>query len=327
MTDLVPTAGASIVSIASTPADRNPAAVYLARLGRGSRRTMEQALHMIAQLITGDQYDAFSLPWAALEYQHTQAVRTALAEQYAPATANKMLSALRGVLKEAWRLGQMSAEAHDRATDLNGIKSSVLLRGRALSPGEIAALLRVCAEDASPAGARDGGALVVMGSAGLRRSEVVALDLADFDSATRALRVRAGKGGKDRETYLGRSAVLTLDDWLQLRGSTAGPLFCPVGKGGRITIRTMTAQSLMEALQKRARQAGVAHFSPHDLRRTFISHLLDAGADISTVQRLAGHANVQTTTRYDRRGEEAKRQASDLLHVPHYPRRPPRNEV
>ena len=75
MTELAPSAtDAAIIQLESAPADRNPAAVYLSRLGRGSRRTMEQALHTIAQLIAGDQYDAFSLPWAALEYQHTQAV-------------------------------------------------------------------------------------------------------------------------------------------------------------------------------------------------------------------------------------------------------------
>lgn len=134
------------------------------------------------------------------------------------------------------------------------------------------------------------------------------------------LTIHAGKGRKDRLTYLTVGPADALRDWLALRGDAPGPLLCPVNKGGRITIRQMTAQAAMAVLQKRAKQAGVAHVSPHDLRRTLISHLLDAGADIATVQQLAGHANVQTTTRYDRRGEAAKRKAAALLHVPYYRR-------
>jgi hypothetical protein len=110
---------------------------------------MRQSLGVIANLVSGGRADVRSLAWEKLRYQHCQAIRTALAERYAAGTTNKMLAALRGVLKEAWRLGLMSAESYHRAVDLKAIKSETLPRGRALSSGELRALLSVCRWDES----------------------------------------------------------------------------------------------------------------------------------------------------------------------------------
>ncbi len=294
---------------------RHPALVYLARLAPGSRRTMRESLEEIARLVSGGTSDALSLPWQDLGYQHTMAIRARLAESKAPATVNKMLSALRGVLREAWRLGLMGAESYHRAVDLPPVRGERLLSGRALIETEIRALFHACSEDASAAGRRDAALLAVLYGCGVRRSEAVGLDTGDLDPSG-TLRVRAGKGAKDRLAHVPPSSARVLAEWLAVRGSAPGALFVPVNKAGRLTLRRMTDQAVLGILRKRALQAGVRSFSPHDLRRTFISDLLDAGADLVTVQKMAGHANVTTTARYDRRPEEARRRAAALLRIP-----------
>ena len=105
-------------------ADRHPALVYLAKLAPGSRRTMRQALDAIAAIVTQGRADAVTLPWQLLGYAHTAAIRAELAERYAPATANKMLAALRGTLKEAWRLGHLDVETYRRAVDVGAVRRS-----------------------------------------------------------------------------------------------------------------------------------------------------------------------------------------------------------
>ena len=69
-------------------------------------------------------------------------------------------------------------------------------------------------------------------------------------------------------------------------------------------------------------RAGLEHVTPHDLRRSFVTHLLDAGNDLSVVRDLAGHADLQTTARYDRRGERAQEAAAATLAVPYHGRKP-----
>jgi integrase/recombinase XerD len=161
--------------------------------------------------------------------------------------------------------------------------------------------------------------LALLSGAGMRRQEVVRLDLDDVDIETGAVTVRTGKGRKDRIAYTSNGSLAALQAWLAMRGPEPGPLFIPVMTGGRMAVRRLIPHAIYKMVGKRARQAGVKPFSPHDLRRTFVSDLLDAGADIATVQQLAGHAGNATTAQYDRRGEAAKRRAVQLLHVPYSP--------
>ncbi|HEX6068191.1 MAG TPA: tyrosine-type recombinase/integrase [Longimicrobiaceae bacterium] len=298
----------------------DPVAVYLAQLAPNSRRAVRSDLARIAALLSRADADLHALPWHRLRYEHVAAIRQRLAEEYAPASANRMLSSLRGVLRECWNLGLLSGDEYHRAIRVKPVKGSRLPAGRALSAGEIRTLFRACAHDPRPAGARDAALLAVLYGAGVRRAEAVQLDLADFAPDSGELRVRSGKGNKDRLTYVQGLGCTAVEVWLQLRGRDPGPLFVPIHRSGRVRMRRMREQSIYDILKRRAAAAGIPSFSPHDLRRTFAGDLLDAGADISTVQQLLGHASVTTTQRYDRRGEATKRRAASLLHVPYVPR-------
>ena len=310
---------ADLVLTRRVPADRQPARVYLARLSTSSRRPMRTALDTIADTLTKGMADADTLAWHQLRYQHTQAIRTWLAEHYKPNTANLHLSALRGVLQEACALGYMSADDLFQASRLKAVRGSTLPAGRVLKPGEIKALFESCNADESPAGPRDASVLGLMFGAGLRRQEVVDLDLGDFDPETGELTV-AGKGAKEREGFTDNGVLDALLDWLEIRGEESGPLFLPINKAGELGTGRMSAQAIYNLLAKRARESKVLNLSPHDLRRSFATMLLENGADLATVASLMGHASADTTRRYDRRDAKAKKRAVATLHVPYQPR-------
>ena len=294
--------------------DRNPAAVYLAGLAPSSRDTMRRALDVIARMVAGDAAGYLAVPWERLRFQHTAAIRAQLATRYSHTTANRMLSALRGVLKAAWKLGMMTADEYQTAASIERVIGETVPAGRSVPSGELAALLNTCAQDA--AGIRDAAIIAMLYACGLRRAELVGLDLGHYERADGGGRLLVhGKRNKQRYVPLVDGAARALADWLAVRGDEPGPLFHVVGnrnRGGR-----MTTQAVYAMLKARATAAGIAGLSPHDLRRTFVGDLLDAGADIVTVQKLAGHSSVETTARYDRRDERAKAAAVARLHVPY----------
>lgn len=299
------------------PLDQNPAAVYLARLKKNSRRPQKHALDAIAGFLSGGEVGCLELDWAKVRYQHTALVRSYFMDKYAPTTANRMLSALRGTLEQAWLLGQMSAEDYMRAAHVKAVIGETLPAGRALAQEEIATLLQDCINDPRPIGARDAAIIAILYSGGLRRAEITKLELSDYNAEERMLRVQ-GKRSKERAVYLADGAVAALQAWLKIRGEESGPLFLMINKGNNLVMeKPLKPQGIYYILKSRAKRAGVKSFTPHDFRRTFVGDLLDAGVDIAIVASMAGHSSVDTTARYDRRPERAKQEAAQVLKVPY----------
>lgn len=173
---------------------------------------------------------------------------------------------------------------------------------KSLTVDEVLALLAGAGGDGEadgPLTLRNRAMLEVLYSTGSRISEAVGLDIDDIDTADRSVLLR-GKGGKQRLVPVGRPAVSALDAYLvrgrpelARRGRGIPAIFLNA-RGGRLS-----RQSAWQVLQDAAERAGItANVSPHTLRHSFATHLLDGGADVRVVQELLGHASVTTTQIY-----------------------------
>lgn len=302
-------------------ASENPAIVYLSSLqSKRSPRVMKNALRNIVLIILNSTPDALEtdaelfFAWHGLRYQHTQAIRAKLLNMYKPATVNRHLSALRGVLKECWRLGLMDIETYNRAVDFKNARYDVLPAGRDVPDRELRQLLVQCYEDGNK-GTRDLAILAVLATTGMRREEMAQLDLADFDAESGGLNV-LGKGHKNRVVYVVNKAFDCLQDWLALRGEEAGPLFTSVNKAGKVSLKRLPATAIHTMITDRAKRAGLKKITPHDLRRTFVGNMLDRNVDGVTITKITGHADMKMLQRYDRRSERVKQEAASKLDLP-----------
>jgi integrase/recombinase XerC len=157
-------------------------------------------------------------------------------------------------------------------------------------------------------GARDAAILELLYGAGLRVSEVAALDVADVDLEEQLVHVRLGKGGKSRVVPFGPPSVAAVRAWRAVAERVDGPLFVN-RRGGRLTVR-----SIYERVRTTARAADLSDVHPHALRHSFATHLLGSGADIRSIQEMLGHASLSTTQRYTRLDLEQLRQAHRATH-------------
>lgn len=155
---------------------------------------------------------------------------------------------------------------------------------------------------------RDAAILELFYSCGLRISELLALDVGQLDFIGEVVKVR-GKGAKERIVPVGGAALAAIQRYRQEAAVTSGPLFLSIRRG-RIT------QQAVDLLLKKYLKLSSIPFaiSPHKLRHSFATHLLDAGADLRSVQALLGHASLSTTQIYTHVTKERLRQAYDDAH-------------
>jgi integrase/recombinase XerC len=166
---------------------------------------------------------------------------------------------------------------------------------------------------ATPVDVRDRAVLELLYATGIRVSELCGMDVDDVDAGRRVVRV-FGKGAKERAVPYGIPAQDALDDWLRsgrpaLAVARSGPALFLGARGGRL--HPTTVRHLVAA---RAAAAGVGHTSPHDLRHSAATHLLEGGADLRSVQELLGHSSLASTQVYTHVSIERLRSAFGQAH-------------
>ena len=253
------------------------------------------------------EFGRFVGPGKGLDTVDARTVRGYLAHLHArrlePASVGRKLAALRSWFRFLVRRGALQRNA---AREVRGPRlpkklvsflpideATALVEGKALR---------------GAARPRDLAILELLYASGLRVSELAALTLDAVDRAGRTVRV-LGKGRKERIVPFGASAARALEAYLTDRAATRGPLFTN-HRGGRLTPRAIHA-----IVRRSAVAAGIARrVSPHTLRHTFATHLLDAGADLRAIQEFLGHSRLSTTQRYTHVGADQLMRVYDAAH-------------
>jgi integrase/recombinase XerC len=232
---------------------------------------------------------------AQLTTRHLRAYLAWLSTQgYSRATIARRMAAVRSWFRFLCRRGVLTANPAD---GLRGPRQERKLP-HFLAESDLTRLLEA-PPAGDPLGLRDRAVLEVLYSAGLRVSELTGLDLGDLDLEAGLATVR-GKGKRERLALLGPPACKALNRWLACRSQALGdrarrPAAVFLSRRGT----RLTSRSVGRLLEKYLKQAGLdPRTSPHTLRHSFATHLLDRGADIRSVQELLGHRSLATTQVY-----------------------------
>ena len=325
----VPRGGAGELTVGPRRGSKNrvvrkdsPAFAYVNGLAVSGRPSMLSALDTIAGLLDRTT-DAYTYPWHALNAGACHLLRQHLVSRYAARTVNRMIFAIRGTMHAAWEMEQITTDARERISSALPVlpTSSLPPAGRLLELDEVQRLITTALERDDLRGRRDAAIVTLLYACGTRRAEACDLDVRHYNGKTEDAEIDVtGKGKKQRYVYLASAYRPGFDPWFEHR-KTAGPTEPLLTRfyRSKCTNDRIGKVGLDHALRDLRKAAKVDKFTPHDLRRSFATHLIDAGADVLMVQKLMGHAELSTTAIYDRRGERGKRKAIQSLPTIKFP--------
>lgn len=286
---------------------------YISGLAPSGRKGISSLLNRSASILKRGA-DASNYPWEQLNYAAVVKVRAALLDDgYAVSSVNMALSALRGVAQTSFNLNCMNAETLARIRSVKRVSGDIQRKGRALDKQEIRALIQAAKQHPQPVRrCRDVAIVLILCGTGLRVGELSKLQRRDYDNGV--LTVRQGKGRKYREIHVADAIDIAIRTWLKVSANGAdSTLFKRIQRNGKVVSQPLTTTGLTGILMELQHASGIVRFTPHDMRRTFITRLLEQGTDINTIRLLAGHSDISTTTCYDYRGDGMKISASRRL--------------
>ena len=289
-----------------------PYSLYLSRLSPSGRRAVRSQLESIAKL----------LGWAAVEREHKfnqidypQALHLiALMQQrgWSARYINRGMTAIKCIVKTAVLSGEASEKQSLQLQAIPRLRHGEH-PGKPLDTKQVERLFTSLASDTSLIGYRDHLIFALFLGLGLRLSEVLAVRVEDIDFKASSVTVLQGKGNKSRTCYLPKWVKQVMRNWLKRSGETPQVLACKILKSGAInSCKSLTSTGLYKIVKTRLSDVGI-DAAPHDLRRTYITRLLEQGVDINTVRQMAGHADISTTTIYDKRDHKTMKRAANAL--------------
>ncbi|AEF04877.1 tyrosine-type recombinase/integrase [Alteromonas naphthalenivorans] len=287
-----------------------PYTLYLGRLAPSSQRSIASQLNSIADQLDWPRQGREAM-FCKIDYQQASRIKAMLLSNgWSARSINRAMTAIRNIVKVAVLSGITDEMQALQLQTITKVKHGNH-RGTPLSSKQVEKLFVTLSKNHSLIGIRDHAIFALLLGTGLRRSELVTLMYADYSPDFQTLFIRQGKGNKSRTVYLPHWSNDLLMDWVQIRGSICGPLFLRIARGGHIQPDSPLSTSFIYSLIRSTLAShGIEGVSPHDLRRTFITRLLEQNVDLNTVRQMAGHADIATTIIYDKRHEKVMKKAA-----------------